>query len=230
MRLYLGIIIYNILLVLLLFYVFFFSGNDIKMHYLKDVSGKTEEEGIIELSNYQIAIEYVESDKEKKTILYSKPSQGALVYENQMVTLYVSKGYSTEKYLNLENQIYTDCQKYIDELIKKYKIEVVITYMKDDNHLDGLIYQQIVTDEFIENYDRLELVVVTNPKSVKIPDFIGWHYKDVLKYSKENNINISFEYIPILYPKDLVVGQSVSMGQEVLKNSNPITIYLSKEN
>jgi hypothetical protein len=34
----------------------------------------------------------------------------------------------------------------------------------------------------------------------------------------------------ILYPANYAVGQSVVAGSMVLKNSNPITIYLAKEN
>ena len=230
MRIYLGIIIYNVLLIVLVFYTIFFANNDIKMNYLKDVSGKSEEEAIVLLSDYQIALEYVESELNKNIILYSKPASGELVYENQMITLYVSKGYLTEKYRNLENMMYVDCKEYLESLIKKYKLEVVITYEKNNKHLDGLIYKQKTKDQYIDLNDTLELVVISNPKSVIIVDFIGWHYKDVLKYTEENSVNVVFEYIPILFPKDYVVGQSVIAGTDVLKNSNPITIYLAKEN
>ena len=230
MRLFFGIIVYNVLLLAVLFYTFFFSNDDIKLYYLKDVSGMNEEEAIIELSSYQIALEYLESEKEKETILYSKPAAGQLVYENQMITLYVSKGYYLERFKNLENQIYDDCKDYLNKLITDYQIEVVITYKKDSNLLDGLIYKQITKDDYVEKLDVIELVVISNPKIVKIPNFIGWYYQDVINYSIENNINVSFEYIVVLYPKDYVVGQSESAGKFVLKNSNPIIIYLAKEN
>ena len=123
MRIYLGIIIYNVLLTVLVFYTIFFANNDIKMNYLKDVSGKSEEEGIMLLSDYQIALEYVESELDKNVILYSKPDSGELVYENQMITLYISKGYLTEKYRNLENMMYADCNEYLESLIKTFKID-----------------------------------------------------------------------------------------------------------
>ena len=76
MRLIISILVYNLLLWAVLFYVVFFSNTDIKMNYLKDVSGLSEEDGILLLSDYEVAIEYVESDKEKSTILYSIPNQG----------------------------------------------------------------------------------------------------------------------------------------------------------
>ena len=126
--------------------------------------------------------------------------------------------------------LFDDCEEYIELLVKKYKIEVIITYEKNNKHLDGLIYKQITKDQYLDLNDTLELIVISNPKSVNISDFIGWHYKDVLRYALENNINVSFEYIPILFPKDYVVGQSVVAGTKVLKNSNPIIIYLAKEN
>ena len=229
-KIYFGIIIYNILLITFVFYTIFFANNDIKMNYLKDVSGKGEEEGIEVLSDYQIAIEYVESQVEKDVILYSKPAAGELVYENQMVTLYVSKGYFSEKYRKLENMMYDDCKEYLESLTKNYKIEVVITYEKNNKHLDGLIYKQNTLDEYIDMFDTIELIVISNPKSIYDTNFTGWYYKDVIKYAEENSINVEFEYISILFPKDYVVGQSVLEGTEVLKNSNPIIIYLAKEN
>ena len=230
MRLIISILVYNLLLWAVLFYVVFFSNTDIKMNYLKDVSGLSEEEGILLLSDYEVAIEYIESDKIKSTILNSKPQPGELVYENQMITLYVSKGYYLDRYKNLENLIYDDTKDYLEKLINDYKVEVVITYKKDNHLLDGLIYNQITKDEFIEEKDVLELVVISNPKTVKIPDFTGWHYKDLIKYSIDNNINFIFEYVILLYPANYAVGQSVEAGSMVLKNSNPITIYLAKEN
>ena len=230
MRLFIGLVVYNLLLVATVFYVIFFSTTDIKMHYLKDVSGKKEDEGILALTEYQVAVEYVESDKEKSTILYSSPRAGELVYENQMITLYISKGYLLDRFKMLENQIYNDTKKYLQKLIEDYQIELIITYQTDNNLLDGLIYKQITEDEFIDFNDTLELVVISNPKTVKIPSFIGWYYTDVLKYALTNMLNVEFEYIEILYSKDYVVGQSVSEGSLVLKNSNPITIYLAKEN
>ena len=230
MRLIISILVNNLLLWAGLFYVVFFSNTDIKMNYLKDVSGLSEEEGILLLSDYEVAIEYIESDKEKSTIIYSKPQPGELVYENQTITLYLSKGYYLYRYKNLENLIYDDTKDYLAKLINDYQVEVVITYKKDNYLLDGLIYNQITKDEFIEEKDVLELVVISNPKTVKIPDFTGWHYKDLIKYSNDNNINFTFEYVMILYPANYAVGQSVEAGSMVLKNSNPITIYLAKEN
>ena len=70
----------------------------------------------------------------------------------------------------------------------------------------------------IEEKDVLELVVISNPKTVKIPDFTGWHYKDLIKYSIDNNINFIFEYVILLYPANYAVGQSVEAGSMVLKN------------
>lgn len=230
MRLIKICIIFNIFLILVLFYTIFLYDNDVKIGYLKDITGKKEEVGISMLADYEIAIEYIESNLPKETIVYTKPASGELVYENQMVTLYISKGYVKEKYKNLENRIYDDCIDYLNGLKKDYKLEITITYKNSKTQLDGLIYQQKVDDEFIDMNDKMLLVVISNPKTVKIPDFIGWFYKDVLKYAKENEINVTFEYISILYPVDYVVGQSILKGQEVLKNSNPITIYLAKEN
>ena len=125
--------------------------------------------------------------------------------------------------------MYDDCKEYLNNLIKDYKIELIISYQESDTMLDGIIYKQVTADDYIDNLDVLELVVISNKKTIVIPDFIGWHYIDVLKYGNENKINFVFEYIPILYPKNYVVGQSKGKGYEVLKNSNPITIYLAKE-
>ena len=229
MRIFLSFIIYNVLLGTLLLYTYFFSSNDIKVHYLKDVTGLKEDQAMEVLLDFDITIEYVESNKEKETVLYSHPFAGELVYEKQMITLYVSKGYLREKYINIENTLYEDNIEYLKTLVNDYKIELEISYKKDSMMLDGLIYQQVTEDEFIDNGEKIELIVVSNPKTIKLPDFIGWNYIELLKYCQQNEINIIIEYIPILYVRNHVVGQSVSPGEEVLKNSSTIVIYLSKE-
>lgn len=230
MRLFIISAIYNLLLIFVLAYIIIFASNDIKMHYLEDISGLSEEDGVLKLSNYEIGIVYIESDKEKSTILYTKPAANDLVYENELVTVYVSKGYKTPVYKTLLKQKYSDVKTYIDDIKKEYNLNVIITYNEDDYLPDGLVIEQHTKDQFIDNNDVLELVIISNPKAIQIPNFIGWHYKDIMSYCSKNRINYEFEYVEILFPKDYAVGQSVAIGEYVLKNSNPIIIYISKEN
>ena len=229
MRIFIGIILYNILIIFLLIYTFFFSANDVKVQNLKDVSGLALDDALNKLIDYEISIEYVESNKEKETVLYTQPLSNKLVYEKQMITLYVSKGYLKEKYRNLENIMYEDSKEYLNKLVKEYKIELVVTYKNDNMMLDGLIYKQNSETNYIDYNDTLEIVVISNPKTVILPDFTGWNYMELLRYINENDINVILEYVSILYPSNHVVSQSVLPGERVLKNSNPITIYLAKE-
>ena len=210
-------------------YTFFFSANDVKVQNLKDVSGLALDDALNKLIDYEISIEYVESNKEKETVLYTQPLSNKLVYEKQMITLYVSKGYLKEKYRNLENIMYEDSKEYLNKLVKEYKIELVVTYKNDNMMLDGLIYKQNSETNYIDYNDTLEIVVISNPKTVILPDFTGWNYMELLRYINENDINVILEYVSILYPSNHVVSQSVLPGERVLKNSNPITIYLAKE-
>ena len=94
--------------------------------------------------------------------------------------------------------------------------------------VDGLIYKQIIDDDFIDRNDKLELVVIKNERKIILPSFIGWYYKDVIEYANKHSLIILFEYVDFLYQEDYVVGQSVDSGIEVLKNSSPIIIYLAK--
>ena len=229
MRIFIGIILYNILIIFLLIYTFFFSANDVKVQNLKDVSGLALDDALNKLIDYEISIEYVESNKEKETVLYTQPLSNKLVYEKQMITLYVSKGYLKEKYRNLENIMYEDSKEYLNKLVKEYKIELVVTYKNDNMMLDGLIYKQNSETNYIDYNDTLEIVVISNPKTVILPDFTGWNYMELLRYINENDINVILEYVSILHPTNHVVSQSVLPGERVLKNSNPITIYLAKE-
>ena len=229
MRIFLCFVVYNILLLTLFLYTYFFSSIDIQVRYLKDVSGLNEEEAINLLKDYEITIEYVESDEKRNTVVYTKPYALELVYDKQMITLYVSKGYLTEKYRILENKIYDNEKEYLTKLVNDYKIELVITYVENSMMLDGLIYKQVTPNQFISYNDTLELYVVSNPKIVIIPDFTGWNYIDLLNWKNQNDINMEIIYIHALFPKNHVVSQSVNPGEKVLKDSNPITIYLSKE-
>lgn len=229
MRLFIVSVIYNVLLIFVLVYIIIFTNNDIKMHYLVDIRGLNEEEGVLLLKEYEVAIVYLESEEEKAKILYTEPASNDLVYEKQLITVYVSKGYRLPVFKTIEKQNYNDVKPYLDSLIEEYKIDVKLTYKKDKILPDGLIVEQKGIDQFIDMFDTLELVIIDNPKSVKIPSFIGWHYSSVLSYVRENDLNIEVFYVEILYPKDYVIGQSVLEGEYVLKNSNPIIIYVSKE-
>lgn len=229
MRLFISVVIYNILLIGFGLYIIFFSNNEIKMHYMNDLSGLTEEESIKELEKYEISIEYIESPNEKNTVVYTNPTSKELVCEGQMIVLYISKGYQREKVKSLVNQLYSDSESYLKSLINDYKAEVVIKYVLDDDNIDGLITEQKTSKEYLDDNMTIELTIISNPKTVVIPDFSGWYYKEVIKFGLENMIEIEFEYISILYPKDYVVGQSIDCGTVVLKRNTTIIIYLSKE-
>lgn len=228
MKKIIGLIIFNLILVLFVFYKINISSNDVKVSYLKNVNNLNIDDGMEKLQNFEISVLYIDSELTKDTILYTEPKANSLVYDNQMITLFVSKGYSTVKFKNLENQVYDNCIEYIENIKKAYNLNVVITYKENKYLLDGLIHSQIITDEYIDQNDTLELVVISNKKVITLPDFIGWHYKDVILYANEKDLRIEFEYVEIFYASDYVVGQSVNSGTKVLKNSNSIKIYLAK--
>ena len=83
-------------------------------------------------------------------------------------------------------------------------------------------------NQYLKNLNKIEFVVISNKKTVALPNFIGWHYQEVINYANENDIRVEFEYVLFYYQNDYVIGQSVSSGTMVLKNSNPIIIYLAK--
>lgn len=200
------------------------------MYLLKDVGGYHYEDGLTILNNFEISIEYLDSEEEKDVILYTIPSAGNVVYEGQMVKVFVSKGYNSLVYDNLVNELYSSKKEYLLNLVDKYQIKLEIIYKKDNFIVDNLIYKVELEDEFIDKGDTVILTIISNLKTVIIPDFMGWPYYEVIKYASENQININYMYIEVLYPSDFIVGQSVKPYTEILKNSNPITVYLAKEN
>ena len=206
------------------------SDDGIKMLSLKDVSGYYYEDGLTILSDFEITIEYTESEIEKDTILYTLPNAGEIVYIGQMVKIYVSRGYRSLTYENLLNELYSNKKDYLLDLVDKYEIKLEVNY-KDDNILvDGLIYNVEMKDFYVDKYDSIVLTVINNPKTVILPDFMGWYYVDVLNYAIKNQIKVEFIYIPIMYITDFVVGQSVKPNTTVLKNNGSIIVYLAKEN
>lgn len=229
MRKYFLLFFYNFLLIAVAFYIFFLSGKEIKMYNIPDLRNLYEEEGISLLSEFDIAINYVESDKEKNKILYTEPNHNQLIFKDQLIVLYVSRG-NDPKYKKLKNQIYDDCKKYLEEIKTEYNLEIIVKYLENPDFPNGLIIEQNIPNEYISNSDIMELVVVTNSKTVILPEFIGWKAQEVLKYAKENKINVEFEYIDFLFEKDCVIGQSVKAGELVFKQGNPVIIYLAKEN
>ena len=101
MKIYLAIVSFNIVLFVVVICLVNFTGNDIRMSYLKDVSGYDLESGLDYLHEYEINVSYIESREKESTILYTKPKANSLVYEHQSITLYVSSGYESEKYKDI---------------------------------------------------------------------------------------------------------------------------------
>ena len=97
MKKIIAIISFNIILFLVVICIVNFTGNDIKVSYLKDVSGYDLSSALDYLYDYEINVLYVESDEKESVILYTKPKADSLVYENKSITLYVSKGFKSEK-------------------------------------------------------------------------------------------------------------------------------------
>ena len=228
MKFYIGIVIYNIILLLAVIYLFNFASNDFKMSYLKDVSGLKLDSGLEYLSDYEINVLYVESEKDEAIILYSQPKANSLVYEKQSITLYVSSGYNPEKYESIKNKMYEDSVEYLESIKKTYNLNIIINYKEDRYLPDGLIYDFQTDSDVIINNDTVYITVIKNTKYIIIPDFYGWYYKDVLNYAKNNEIKIDIIYTDLFYTPDFVIGQSVKEGTKVLKNSNPIIIYVAK--
>lgn len=229
MRKIIVVLFINVLLILYVFYVVNISGENIKMNYLPNVYNLDIEDSIARLKDYELSVSYIDSSLEKDKVIYTFPKANSIVYEKQMITLYVSKGNSNTKYRNLENQMYDDCIEYINEIKNAYNLNVIITYKEESSLLDGLIYEQITDDIYIDNNDVIEFVVGKNVSTITIPSFVGWHYLDVVRFANNNDIRIEIEYIEFFYQEDYVISQSVSEGSIVLKNSNPIIIYLAKK-
>lgn len=228
MKFYIGIVIYNIILLLVIIYLLNYTNNDIKMSYLKDVSGLKLDSGLEYLSDYEINVLYVESDVTESTILYTNPKANSLVYEKQNVTLYVSSGFINEKYEPVKNRMYEDSVEYLESIKKTYNLNIIISYKEDRYLPDGLIYEFVVENDTISYNDNVYITVIKNTKYVLIPDFSSWYYKDVISYANTHDIKIEFIYMDIYFTPDFVVGQSVKAGSKVLKNSNPIIIYVAK--
>lgn len=230
MKKFIVLIVFNIVLILICFYIINFSNSDVMVSYMPLLVNKDIDECIELLSNYEVNIEYVDSDIEKNKVVSTEPESNSLIYEHQMITLYVSSGNNPLKYRNLENELYSDVSQYINEISELYNLKINIIYKEDKYLLDGLIYQQNTDDDYIDVGDILEFIVILNKKTIELPSFIGWHFNEIIDYANKNSLKIEFEYVIIPYKEDYAVGQSVASGTIVLKNSNPIIIYLSKEN
>ena len=100
MKTIVGLIIFNVLLLLFVFYKINMT-SDVKVSYLKNVNNLNLDEGVEKLHDFEISVIYIESDLAKDLIVYTNPKANSLVYDNQMITLYVSK---EDKQLSFENK------------------------------------------------------------------------------------------------------------------------------
>ena len=168
MKIFIGVICYNVILLLFVFFTLSSSNDQIKMSNLKDLSGYSLNDGLDHLANFNVDIMYVESNEEEHIILYSSPQANSLVYDNQLIVLYVSSGSVNVEYKPIKNRMYKEYISYIDMLRNEYNIEVVIDYINSKYLPDGLIYEFKTLDEKINYNDTVYITIVKNEKYVLI--------------------------------------------------------------
>ena len=227
MRYIVPLVFLNVLLIFGVFTRFIEIDNNNKMQTLDDVSGMHIQEACDKLKDYDLQYNYIESDIAKDYIISSVPKANSLVQLGQTITLSISLGYICEKYRDLEGTLYQDNVDYLDYLKENYQIKVIIKYEKSDYLLDGLVKQMSLKNSINKN-DELVLTIVSNPKTIIIPDFVGRHYQDVLAFADKNGILVKFYFIECYLTAGYVVSQSIKPGASVLKNGCYLEIYLQE--
>jgi hypothetical protein len=145
------------------------------MYILKDVSGLNYEDGLKELIKFELGVEYIESNSPKDEILYTIPSAGKVVYEGQMVNIYVSKGHNREVYQNLVNELYDNKKLYLMKLVEEYQLNLEIVYKKDNMIIDGLICNVELEDEFVDKNDT-QMFFLMYEYQCSVIQYLELHY------------------------------------------------------
>ncbi len=80
------------------FAIFLFSTGDKEIAYMHDVVNYSLNEAKNELDDYKLEINYIESELDYNSVVYTIPSKNELTQKGQTIKIFVSLGYVTKSY------------------------------------------------------------------------------------------------------------------------------------
>uniref|UniRef100_A0A7C5V0Y1 non-specific serine/threonine protein kinase n=1 Tax=Caldicellulosiruptor owensensis TaxID=55205 RepID=A0A7C5V0Y1_9FIRM len=204
-----------------------YQENDITM---PDLVGFSIDDAKVKLDELGLkyTVEEQNDQAEKGTVINQDPAAGIKVKKDTTVKLTVSKGPEMVKVPDVIGLNIKDAQIELDN--SGLSVEIKRDY--SDKPVDTVVEQQPSANQLIEKNGTVILTVSLGPKieKVVVPDVTGMNIvdaKDVLQKNGLNVGNITYKEVTDK-ESDIVISQSPSYGQQVVKGSN-VDLILTKK-
>lgn len=195
----------------------FFLGNGQSEVEIPDVSNMSESQAISELEKVKIKVdpkvEEIADDKiEKGNVVKTQPPIGTKIKESSTITLYISKGKTTEAMIDVEGSTVDDAKRQLESFgFKKDKIKVKEEF-SDKVDVDEVMAQSIKPDtDIVPGDETITLTVSKGPEGFSLEYLAGFTREQVMRYIDEEGLYMteSREY-----------SSSVPYGQVIYTSPN----------
>lgn len=217
-------ILINISIFSVFSYYLFFRSNDNELIYMIDVINLEKQEVSNLLDDYELEFIYIDSNKEKDSVVYTSPKVNEITQKGQKISIYLSTGEEKIYYDNLVNKYYEANVEYLEFLENEYNINVIIENQLSDDYPNGVIVYQS-TNGIINKNDTFIITVNYNNSLILIPNLIGKTENEVISIFKDEDIILHFIYDNNSKEK-LVYKQSIEPNSLVIKGTI-LYIYIS---
>lgn len=210
----------------------FTSGINTKTHTLENFVGYSYDE--LQNSNdykYEFVAEYQKTDeKEPGIILSQSPEAGSKITEGSTVTLVVA---ASEKDITMPN-VYGLTLEMAEQTLKQSELSIFKAMkINSDTVEEGkVIYTDPKANSIVSGDQEITIYVSDGPSTttiekIKIPDVIGLTKSGAREFlTKYGFTNVEFKTQDSIYPKDVVISQSPSVGSSA-KATDKITVIVS---
>ncbi len=198
-----------------------------------NVLGITTNEAIDEMQDKNLNVEIIEisSYEARGEVISTDPAIGRKVKENSTIKIYVSNGNLTVDVVDFTGNYYNQKKADIEEYATLNELKIVIEEVINNDVPEGVIFEQYPTiGSKISKNDVIIIYISKNDTDIILADMTNWTSNDVYLYSKENSLNVIFNYEYSSYVnEDHVIKQSLNHGTKVRKGSlTEITVTISK--
>lgn len=195
---------------------------------IPDITGYNEIEGLELLESLEIKYEKVYIKGKTNNIKSTIPSVNSLIKKSQSIMVYIEE-YEGETIIDFTNMDVKDAKEVLEKYRKEYGIEYVIEYIETDNCISDIVLNQSVSNELLDNIDKIILTVNIYKNYIKMPNFVMSNYKEAFNFCKENGLIFEGIYITSLQEVDTIIYQEIECDKEIRKNSfTRILFYVAK--
>lgn len=195
---------------------------------IPNIIGLSEKEGLEILDNKDVKYNIVYIKGKSSNIVSTVPGVNSLIKKSQNIIVYIEE-YEGDFVIDFSNMNINDAKPILEEYKKEYGILYEIEYVTSDNNISNIVIGQSVSDELLDNIDKIILTVNISNDYIKMPNFIMKDYKEAFLFCKDNGLIFEGIYITSLIDEGLIIYQEIEYNEDIRKNSyTRLLFYIAK--